>query len=55
VFLAPDFAHGLVPYIQLPSLVGEGSFCIWMLIVGVNVERWQQFASTVAARLEWAK
>jgi Domain of unknown function (DUF4386) len=40
--LAPGFAAHLVPYIQLPSLIGEGSFCLWLLIVGVNVQRWQK-------------
>ena len=53
--ISPAFAAHLVPYIQLPSLAGEGSFCIWMLIVGVNVERWQQFATRATARLEWAR
>jgi Domain of unknown function (DUF4386) len=53
--LAPGFAHHLVPYIQLPSLVGEGSFCIWLLLVGVNVQRWKQYASTATSRLEWAQ
>jgi hypothetical protein len=53
--ISPAFAAHLVPYIQLPSLAGEGSFCIWMLIVGVNVERWKLFASAATARLEWAQ
>jgi hypothetical protein len=44
-FLAPGFAAHLVPYIQLPSLVGEGSFSLWLLIVGVNVRRWTERAS----------
>jgi hypothetical protein len=44
-FLAPGFAAHLVPYIQLPSLVGEGSFCLWLLIVGLNVQRWNEQAS----------
>lgn len=39
-FLSPNFAAHLVPYIQLPSLVGEGSFCLWLLLAGVNVQRW---------------
>jgi hypothetical protein len=30
-FLSPDFAAHLVPYIQLPSLVGEGSLCLTLL------------------------
>jgi hypothetical protein len=44
--LSPGSAAHLVPYIQLPSLVGEGSFCLWLLIVGVNVQRWNERAST---------
>lgn len=43
-FLSPAFAARLVPYIQLPSLVGEGSFCLWLLIVGLNVQRWHERA-----------
>jgi Domain of unknown function (DUF4386) len=53
--LAPAFAAHLVPYIQLPSLVGEGSFTLWLLIVGVDVQRWKQRASIATARLEWAQ
>jgi hypothetical protein len=44
-FLSPGFAAHLVPYIQFPSLVGEGSFCVWLLIVGVNVPRWNEQAN----------
>jgi Domain of unknown function (DUF4386) len=53
-FLKPAFAAHLVPWVQLPSLAGEGSFCLWLLIVGLNVERWKQHASTATSRLEWA-
>jgi hypothetical protein len=38
--LAPAAASRLVPWIQLPSLVGELSFTLWLLIAGVNLERW---------------
>jgi Domain of unknown function (DUF4386) len=41
-FLAPDFAAGLFPFIQLPSFIGELSLCLWLLIKGVNVERWEE-------------
>ena len=44
-FLAPGFAAHLVPYIQLPSLVGEASLCLWLLVLGVNVQRWREQAS----------
>jgi uncharacterized protein DUF4386 len=53
--LSPAFAAHLVPYIQVPSLVGEGSFCLWLLIVGVNAERWAQHASRATSRLELAR
>ena len=48
-FLSPEFAARLVPYIQLPSLVGEGSFCLWLLIRGVNPQRWQRRQASAAA------
>jgi hypothetical protein len=44
-FLSPGFAAGLFPYIQVPSLVGEGSLCLWLLLAGVNVHRWEEQAS----------
>jgi len=43
-FISPEFAARLVPYIQLPSLVGEGSLCLVLLVIGVNVPRWEQQA-----------
>jgi hypothetical protein len=43
--LAPGFAARLVPWIQLPALLGEGSLCLWLLLVGVDVARWQARAS----------
>ena len=39
-FLSPGFADQLVPWIQFPALLGEGSLCLWLLVVGVDVERW---------------
>jgi len=43
--LAPGFAAHLVPWIQLPALFGEGSLCLWLLVIGVDVERWKERAS----------
>jgi len=42
--LVPAFASRLVPWIQLPSLLGEGSFTLWLLLVGLNAERWERLA-----------
>jgi len=43
-FLSPGFAARLVPYIQVPSGVAELSFCLWLLVIGVNVARWEKQA-----------
>jgi hypothetical protein len=43
-FLAPEFAVHLVPYIQLPSGVAELSLCLWLLVMGVNTQRWNEQA-----------
>lgn len=39
-FLAPTFAARLFPYIGLPSLVGEASLCVSLIVIGVNLHRW---------------
>ena len=39
--LAPKFAQILFPAILAPSLIGELSFCLWLLIRGVNVKNWE--------------
>jgi Domain of unknown function (DUF4386) len=38
-FLAPGYAAYLLPYILMPSGVAELSFCLWLLVLGVNVPR----------------
>jgi hypothetical protein len=50
--LAPAFAAHLIPWAQLPALFGEGSLCLWLLIAGVNVPRWNQRAGAAAARVQ---
>lgn len=37
LFLAPEFAKELFPYILLPCLIAESSFAIWLLIKGVEL------------------
>jgi hypothetical protein len=38
--------HLFVPYILVPALVGEGSLTLWLILFGVNDERWTQRAHT---------
>ena len=46
--LAPDFAAHLVPYIQLPIILGEGSLTLWLLVFGINTKRWNELAHAPA-------
>jgi hypothetical protein len=48
-FLSPEFAAHLVPYIQLPSGIGELSLCLWLLVVGVNAQKWAESAELSGA------
>ncbi|HET7151259.1 MAG TPA: DUF4386 domain-containing protein [Candidatus Acidoferrum sp.] len=40
--LSPAFANRLFPAILVPSFVGEASLCLWLLVKGVNVQRWTE-------------
>jgi len=39
---APALADLITPAILLPPLIGESSFCLWLLIKGVDVGRWNE-------------
>lgn len=45
---APAFGQVINPWILLPVLIGESALCLWLLLMGVNVKRWN-------ARLEPAR
>jgi len=42
LLLAPGLADRLFPAILLPAFVGEASLCLWLLVRGVNVEKWNR-------------
>jgi hypothetical protein len=44
VFIWPPLARALYPYMMLTG-VGELVFVVWLVIKGVNVERWREEAS----------
>jgi hypothetical protein len=39
---APAFADLIIPAILIPPLIGESSFCLWLLVKGVNLTKWQE-------------
>ncbi|MGP8228877.1 MAG: DUF4386 domain-containing protein, partial [Steroidobacteraceae bacterium] len=41
-FFAPTFADLIIPAILLPPLIGESSFCLWLLIKGVDISKWNE-------------
>jgi hypothetical protein len=46
LFLSPPLANYLFPYIVKPAgALGELSLILWLLVVGVNVQRWKEQAS----------
>ena len=47
-FLFPPLANSLTPYNMIPGGVGELSLTLWLLIKGVNVQRWDEQASAAA-------
>jgi Domain of unknown function (DUF4386) len=48
LILSPSLAHRLFPAILLPALVGEASLCLWLLVKGVNLQRWKEQASAAS-------
>jgi hypothetical protein len=42
LILVPSFADRIFAAFALPAFVGEASFCLWLLVKGVNVETWNR-------------
>jgi len=43
-FLSPELAKVLYPYNLAPGLLGEGALTLWLLVKGVDSERWREQA-----------
>jgi hypothetical protein len=41
-FLFPPLAQGLAPFNMLPGAIGELSLTFWLIIKGLNVQRWNE-------------
>lgn len=46
-FLIPSFGSYLIPLIMPVALIGEGSLTVWLLVKGVNIQKWKDQASAV--------
>ena len=42
---APAFADLITPAILILPLIGESSFCLWLLFKGVNIAKWRERVS----------
>jgi hypothetical protein len=49
-FLPGRLANYLSPYNMASALLGEGLVMLWLLVMGVNVQRWQGQASAASIR-----
>jgi len=50
-FLYSPLAERLFGYIAVTGIVAEASLMIWLLVMGLNSERWEQQANQKSARL----
>ena len=44
-FLSPPIALHLALYIEALGILAEASLMLWLLVMGVNIPRWQQQAA----------
>ncbi len=45
VLFAPAFTNLIMPAVLIPALIGESSFCLWLLIKGVDIKKWRERVS----------
>jgi hypothetical protein len=41
-FMSPTLTHSLYPYNLAPGIIGEGVLTLWLLVVGLNEQRWKE-------------
>jgi hypothetical protein len=50
-FLSTPLANHLSPYNLASGLLGEASLMLWLLVMGVNEQRWREQASAAGASI----
>jgi hypothetical protein len=50
-FLSPPLANYLYTYIQVLGVLAEGSLMLWLLVLGVNAQRWIKRASAAGVSI----
>ena len=48
-FLSPTLANHLSPYNLASGILGQESVMLWLLVMGVNVQRWKEQASATGS------
>ncbi len=46
LILSPKVAGMVFPVIMMPCFVAELSFCLWLIVKGVNITKWEEKANT---------
>jgi hypothetical protein len=49
-FLLPPVAQSLAPFNMMPGALGEVSLALWLLLKGVNVQRWMEQETKAGTR-----
>lgn len=44
-FASSTLADALTPYNLAPGILGEGALTVWLLVVGLNAQRWKEQAA----------
>ena len=48
-FLSPPLVSFLLPYIEVLGALAEAALMLWLLVMGVNAQRWKEQASAAGA------
>lgn len=47
-YLSPSLASSLYPYVLAPGTLGELALTLWLLVIGIDVQRWKEQAGARA-------